>query len=382
MKNKLSILRRLNIKNIVAALLILTCAIWLLFFRNGMQGKTAKFNIVPVKVVKVVLKDMPLELRVAGSVVAKNTVAVKSRLDSQIMEIKFKDGDYVKKDELLFVLDDRSLKAQLNQLQANLVRDKAQMDNLKKQYERSKQLVKQGYDSYANLDTAQAEYEVAKANFKATDATIDNLKVQIEYAKVRAPISGRAGTINITLGNNVKANDTSPLVTINQIKPIRVQVSLPQKYLEIVHDRIKSKINVTVLHDDGKETLGKLEYMDNGVDQTTGGFVVKAIFENEDEKLWPGMFVNLKINLGDEKSAITVPEEAIQHGQTGDFVFIIVDKKAVKKDVKISRMQNGMAVIENELKEGEVVAIDGILFLRDGVQVSYDEDVSNQKHDK
>lgn len=379
MKNRLSILRRLNIKNISAALLVLFGLVWLLFFRNNINNKMPKSNIVPVKVTNVTLKDIPLELRVAGIVVAKNTVAVRSRLDSQIMEIKFKDGDYVKKDELLFILDDRSLKAQLNQFQANLIRDKAQMDNLKKQYERSKELVKQGYDSYANLDTAKAEYEVAEANFKATDATIDNLKVQIEYAKVRAPISGRAGTINITLGNNVRASDNSPLVTINQIKPIRVQASLPQKYLEIVHNRIKSGIVVEVLHEGDKKTLGKLEYMDNEIDQSTGGFIVKAIFENEDEKLWPGMFANLKINLGNEKSVITVPEEAVQHGQIGDFIFVIRDKKAVKKDVKISRMQNGMAVIENEgeedrLKEGDMVAIDGILFLRDGIEVSYGDE--------
>ena len=373
MTNKLSILHRLNVKNIVATLLILAGIVWLLFFRSGVHNKAAKTNIVPVKVVSVELKDMPLELKVAGSVVAKNTVAVRSRLDSQIMEIKFKDGDYVKKDQLLFVLDDRSLKAGLNGLQANLIRDKAQADNLKKQYERSKQLVKQGYDSYANLDTAQAEYEVAKANFKATDASIDNLKVQIEYAQIRAPISGRAGTINITLGNNVKANDTTPLVTINQIKPIRVQASFPQKYLEIIHERIKSGISVWVFDENGKKTSGKLEYVDNAVDQATGSFVAKAIFENEDEKLWPGMFVNLKINLGDEKSVITVPEVAVQHGQIGDFIFVIENKKAVKKDVKISRMQDGVAVVEDGLKEGDVVAVDGILFLRDGSEVSYED---------
>ena len=371
MKKKLSILRRLNIKNIGVALLILAGVIWLLFFRNNANNKNAKTNIVPVKVESVELKDMPLELKVAGNVVAKNTVAVRSRLDSQITEIKFKDGDFVKKDQLLFILDDRALRAELNRLQANLVRDKAQADNLKKQYERSKELVRQGYDSYANLDTAKAEYEVAAANFKATDADIDNLKVQIEYAKIRAPISGRAGTINITLGNNVRVGDTAPLVVINQIKPIRVQASLPQKYLDIVHGKIKAGISVWVLGENGEKISGRLEYMDNGIDQATGGFMVKAIFENEDEKLWPGMFVNLKINLGDEKSVITVPEVAVQHGQMGDFVFVIEDKKVVKKDIKISRMQDGVAVVESGLKAGDLVAVDGILFLREGSEVSY-----------
>jgi RND family efflux transporter MFP subunit len=371
MKNKLVVFRRLNLKNIVAAILILAAVFWLLFFENRSNNKHDKSNTVPVKVAKVQIKDMPMEIKVVGNVVAKNTVAVRPRVDSQIVEIKFKDGDYVKKNQLLFVLDDRSLKAQLNQAEANLARDKANMVNLKRQYERSQLLVKKGYESFANLDTAKADYEVARANFKATDSNIDNLRIQVGYTKIIAPISGRAGSINITVGNNVRAGDSGALVTINQVKPIRVQINLPEKYLEIVHEKISQGIAVDALHNDGKTTMGKLEYMDNNVDQTTGSFVAKAIFENENEKLWPGMFVTLKINLGDQKNAITVPEVAIQHGQTGEFVFAIVDNKVVKKDVKVARIQNGIAVVEDGLNADDIVAVDGLLFLRNGIAVSY-----------
>jgi multidrug efflux system membrane fusion protein len=222
------------------------------------------------------------------------------------------------------------------------------------------------------LDQAKSDYEVAKANFKADDAAINNIKVQIDYAKIKSPISGRSGSISITVGNEIKTND-AVLVTINQMKPIRIQASVPQKYLEIMHEKIKSGIKITVLFEDKKTASGKLEYIDNNIDLASGSFVVKALFANEDEKLWPGMFVNLVVNLGDEKQVVTIPEVAVQHGQKGNFVFVIKNNKAEKRSVTIDRIWNNIAVVTDGIRDDEVVAIDGIMFLKDGSAVSYNQ---------
>jgi multidrug efflux system membrane fusion protein len=196
--------------------------------------------------------------------------------------------------------------------------------------------------------------------------------VQLEYTQITAPISGRTGTINITVGNTVKANDTQPLVTINQIKPIRVQASLPQRYLSAVRDAMASgAVEVLSRHEgSADQSRGALEYIDNNVDLATGTFAMRASFPNENEKLWPGMFVNLTLVLGNEKQVLTIPEVAVQHGQNGDYVFVIAGDKAANRPVKVSRMQESTAVIESGVEAGEQVAVDGLMSLKDGVAVS------------
>lgn len=364
-------IKKFGYKKLILIALIIGASSWFFFKKGHNDNKKNKSNIVVIKIAKTEIKDVPLEFKVVGNVVAKNSVAVKSRIDSQITQIKFKDGSYVKENQPLFILDNRTLMANLNQLNANLQRDKAQLANLTKQYQRSAQLVKKGYDTVANFDQAKADLEVAKANVKAVEAAINNIKVQIDYTQIKAPISGRAGSINITVGNSVKANDSNPLVVINQIKPIRVEASIPQKYLGIIQQKINSGIIVKITNDNNHISQGKLEYVDNNVDPSTGSFVVKAIFQNDDEKLWPGMFVNMVVDLGLEKNLVTVPNIAIQHGQEGDFVFVINDEKAQKRPVIVARTNNDIAIISEGLKNGEIVATDGMLFLKDGVKVSY-----------
>lgn len=340
-----------------------------------MSGPGAGANKKPSTLVSVAaaeLRDVPLQLQAVGNVVANESVAVRSRLDSQLMEVKFRDGDYVNSGDLLFVLDDRTLKAHLGELQANLERDRAQLANLKLQYERMRQLTGKGYESQATSDNAKAAYEAALGSANASEAAIENVRVQLEYTRITAPISGRTGTINITVGNTVKANDAQPLVTINQIKPIRVQASLPQRYLSAVRDAMgKGAVQVTATHEGNAEvSAGTLEYVDNNVDLSTGTFAVRASFPNENEKLWPGMFVNMTLVLGNEKQVLTIPEVAVQHGQNGEYVFVIAGDKAVNRPVKLSRMQDNMAVIESGLEQGEQVATDGLISLKDGAAVT------------
>ncbi len=340
-------------------------------------GRTPEVAVAPqkppvlVRLADVERRDIPMESEAVGTVVPTESVAVRARLDSQIKEVKFRDGDYVKKGDLLFVLDDSALSAQLRGQEANLARDRSQMENLERQYSRNQQLVKNDYASAAELDDSKAAYDAQKATVNATGAAAQNLKVQIEYTKIKAPISGRTGTINVTAGNNVKANDTQPLVTINQVKPIRVQFSLPQTTLGAIREAMKSSdVDILIKQDAGKEPLhGKLEYIDNAVDQQTNTFIVRALFDNPDETLWPGMFVNATIKLGEEAQVLTVPEEAIQHGQDQDFVFVIANDVAKRTAVKIARLQSGIAVIESGLKDGDRVAIDGLLTISDGASV-------------
>jgi multidrug efflux system membrane fusion protein len=367
------------LRNKILWLVVIVAAIgW--WWQSGKSADTAKKSEVIVSVAPAAQKDVPLALKNVGTVVTNDSVAVRSRLDSQVVEVKFKDGDYVQQGDLLFLLDDRSLKAQLGELKANVERDRAQLNNLKLQYERIRQLTGKGYESQASADNAKAAYEAALGSANASEAAMENVRVQLEYTRITAPISGRTGTINITVGNTVKANDTQALVIINQVKPIRVQVALPQRYLDAVRESMaKGAVPVDATREGSTDvSKGTLEYIDNAVDQSTGTFAARATFPNDDEALWPGMFVNLTLVLGEEKNVITIPEEAIQHGQSGDFVFVIAGGKAAKRAVKIARLQEGTAVVESGLTKGEFVAIDGIMSLADGSAVTVKSDTPDK----
>ncbi len=346
--------------HIIIGLVLIVAGAAYYFFSGGDKDGGPKAQAVTIRVDTAKAQDIPINISQVGTVVANQTVAVRSRLDSQLTEVKFKDGDAVAEGDVLFVLDDKALTAQLRQAQATLA-------NLKAQYERSKALILKKFISQADLDKALADYEAQKA-------AADVIATQLEYTRIKAPISGRTGTINVTVGNTVKANDTEPLVTINQLKPIRVQVSLPQQYLDAVRTAMaQGEVTVSARRDNAAEagvSRGKLEYIDNTVDQSSGTFAARALFANEDEALWPGMFVTLELTLGEQKQAITIPEVAIQRGQEGDFVFVIQGNKAERKPVKILRIQSNLAIIDKGVQAGETVAIDGLMSLKSGSDVT------------
>jgi multidrug efflux system membrane fusion protein len=362
---------------LVVLIIIIAGGVW--YKTKGSKQAAANAQKRPAVLVDTAIlerKNIPLQYKTSATIVANESVAVRSRIDSQIVEVKFKDGDYVTKGQTLFVLDDAEIKAQLNEKQSNLARDNAQAENLKQQYNRNQELVKNGFVAAAELEDSKAAYDAQAASVKAAAAALQNLKVQLEYTKITAPISGRTGTINITSGNNVKANDTTPLVTINQVKPIRAQFSLPQSYISQVRESMKNgTISVKIKTDASKDYItGKLEYIDNEIDKQTNNFTAKAIFENADEALWPGMFVNIEVELGEVQNALTLPEVAVQRGQQGDYVYLIKDNTAKKTNIKTKLTSNAIAVIDeaeqNILKEGDVVAVDGILSLNDGAAIT------------
>lgn len=360
-------------KKTVISLLVLAAigAIgWHFYSAHQDQGKTGDHGPVLIKVAAVVRKDIPFELNAVGTMVPYQTVGVRSRLDSQIDKVMFHGGDEVKEGDLLFQLDDRTLKTQLAEAQANVARDKAQEENLRIQYERVASLNKKGFDTESNVDQAKAAWQAQSATAAASDAALQNLQVQLQYTQIRAPISGRAGSVTVTAGNTVKANDTSPIVTINQIRPIWAQVSLPQDQIGSLRDAMaKGDLPATAKHDGSKPVTGKLDYLENTIDETTGTIAARVLFDNADEALWPGMFADVTLTIGVEKQAVVVPEVAIQHGPDGDFVFGIQDNAAARVMVKVERMANGFAVIKSGIDSGAQVAVDGMMKLEDKTPV-------------
>lgn len=331
-----------------------------------------KTKVVLVKIEPVIEKQIDVVLKAMGNVVPKETVAVKSRLDSQIESIHFKEGDYVEENQLLIVLDDTALKAQLRQAEANLIRDKAVMDNLERQYQRIKIVAEKGFESKMDLDAAKYAWDAQKAAVAASQANIDNIKAQFEYTRILAQISGRTGSLGITVGNDVKANDTTSIVTINKIKPIYIQFSLPEnRLLEFKNAMDKSLVYAIIIPDQAGANPVKamIDHIGNAIDKSTGSFAVRAIYENENEELWPGMFTNVEVHIQRSELSIIVPEAAIQRTQDETFIFKVIDKKAVKTVVKINRMQEGVAIIEEGLKSGDLVITDGILNLEDGAAI-------------
>ena len=355
-----------------AIILLVLAALGLIgwhFYARQNQEKPGDHGPVLVKVAPVERRDVPLEVNAVGTMVAYQTVGVRARLDSQIDQVLFHGGDEVKQGDLLFQLDDRTLKAQIAEALANVARDKAQEENLRIQYERVVSLNQKGFDTTSNVDQAKAAWEAQTATAAASSAALQNLQVQLQYTQIRAPISGRAGTVTVTAGNTVKANDTNPIVTINQVRPIWAQVSLPQDQIGPLREAMaRGDVAASAKHEGGKPTQGKLDYLDNNVDQTTGTIAARVLFDNADESLWPGMFADVTLTLGVEKQAVVVPDIAIQHGPDGDFVFAIVNDKAAKTPVKVERSESGFTVIKSGIDSGEV-AVDGMMKLNDGSPV-------------
>jgi multidrug efflux system membrane fusion protein len=312
-----------------------------------------------------------VEIQSLGTVIPFQSVAIKSRIESQIVAVNFNDGDEVKRGDLLFVLDDRSIRAQLDKVKAELARDQAQLEDLKLQYERNKSLTEGRAISKQVVESSKFAVQAQAALVSADQAAVDNLSVQLGYTQIVAPIDGRTGTITSTVGNNVKVNDV-PLVTINQIQPILVQSSLPQNSFDDVR-RAMNAGEVVVAAKIGSSpavAAGTLAYIDNTIDKGTGTFVARSQFGNTDQALWPGMLVSVILTVGSEQNALVIPEVAVQNSYNGDFVFVIAQDKAQKRAIKVRRNVQGMAIISDGIKVGETVATDGMLSLSDGAAVS------------
>lgn len=327
---------------------------------------------VPVVVATAIQKTVPVELRVIGNVEAYSTVSVKAQVAAEISQAFFKEGQDVKQGDLLFKLDSRPFEAELQQLEANLARDQAQLENAEAQAERYTKLFQDGIVSQEQYDTFRTSADALRAALRAAQAAIERVRIDLGYCTIRAPISGRTGSLLVHPGNIVKANETV-LVVINQIQPIYASFSVPEESLaEIKKHRAHGplKVRAIIPEDSGPLPEGVLSFIDNTVDRATGTIKLKATFANADSRLWPGQFVNVVLNLTTRHDAVVVPSRAVQTGQAGQYLFVIKpDMTAESRPIVAGDTMGGETVVEKGLQAGEKVVTDGQLRLAPGVKV-------------
>jgi multidrug efflux system membrane fusion protein len=331
---------------------------------------------VPVATGTVVRKPMPIEIRVIGSAEAHSTVAIRSQTTGQLITVNFREGDEVKEGQVLFELDRRPLEAALEQAQANLDRDMAQAANAEVQAKRLQELVTRGIAPREQADTARTSVTALNATVEADRAAVANAKVQLQYATITAPISGRTGALMVHRGNLVRANDATPLVTINQVAPVSVAFAIPESRLpEFNRYLARGSLRVAATPpNDEDPALGRITFVDNAVDPNTGTILIKGTFPNEDRRLWPGQFVNVAVTLTTDPEAVVVPSAAVQEGQQGTYVFAVKPDQSVEmRPVTIARTHGAETVIAAGIAPGETVVTDGHLRLVPGARISVKE---------
>jgi multidrug efflux system membrane fusion protein len=330
----------------------------------------------PVIVVAARTAAVPVTLSVIGNVQAYSAVAVKSQVDGQIREVHFREGQTVKKGDLLFTLDARPYEAVLRQAEANLAKDKALLDKARADLARLESLVAKDYTSRSSYEAAKSSVASLEATIKGDEAMVEQARLRLEYTRIAAPIDGRVGSILINAGNLVKANDTAvgTLVTINQVRPINVQFSVPESHLSEIRARMaagKITVKAQVPQEDRVPAEGTLTFINNAVDTATGTIVLKATFANEDDRLVPGQFVNVTVELAVIAEAVVVPPAAVQVGQRGYYVYVVkADNTVELRLVRTGIRTEHAIVIEDGLKAGDRVVTEGQLRLRPGARVA------------
>jgi multidrug efflux system membrane fusion protein len=331
---------------------------------------------VPVATAVVAQKPMPIEIRVIGSAEAYSTVAIRSQTTGQLIAVNFREGDEVKAGQVLFELDRRPLEAALEQAEANLARDIAQASNAEVQAKRQQELVTRGIAAREQADTARTSVAALNATVEADRAAVANAKVQLQYATIVSPISGRTGALMVHQGNLVRANDATPLVTINQIAPVSVTFAIPEGRLpEFTRYMARGSVRVAATPpNDDVPSQGRIAFVDNAVDQATGTIRIKGTFANDDRRLWPGQFVNVTVTLTTDPDAIVVPATAVQQGQQGTYVFAVKPDESVEmRPVTIARTHGAESVIASGIRPGETVVTDGHLRLVPGARITVKE---------
>jgi membrane fusion protein, multidrug efflux system len=341
---------------------------------GGRSGGPGGGAAVPVTTALVVEKAVPLELIVIGSVEPLSTVSVRAQITGSLNSVGFREGEDVRKGQVLFTLDRRPLEAALEQAKANLQKDTAQAANAKSQAQRYQDLAERGIATREQLDTARTAATALEATLEADRATVENAEVQLQYATITAPISGRTGALMVHEGNLIRANDATPLVVINQVAPIYVSFGIPEARLPELKqymDRGSVKVEALAPNDTGAPSVGRITFVDNAVDPTTGTIKIKGTFANDSRHLWPGQFVNVTVTLMTDPRAIVAPTVAVQTGQEGQYVFVVKPDKTVEfRNVSVVRTVDTDSVIKEGLKAGETVVTDGHLRLTAGSRVS------------
>jgi len=366
--------RRKKLFAIAAALAVVAVAVGLAAqYNKESRAAVRKTPVaVPVSVAPVVAKTVPVRLYAIGNVEPFTTVAVKARVDGQIVSVHFNEGDEVRQGQLLFEIDPRPFAAALQQVQANLLRDRALVDRAADQEKRYKELLQKKFISPDAYGQVKTNLDSAAATVRADEAMVASAKLQLDYCSIRSPVTGYAGKIAIQRGNLVKANDTGPLVTINQVVPIYVSFSVPEQNLSDVRLHQANgdlRVQANIPHV-ATPIEGKLIFVDNSADLSTGTIKLKATFPNKDKAMWPGQFVNVALTLYEQQGAIVAPSVAVQNGPTGQYVFVLkADQTVEMRPIKIARTEGDDTVVAGGLKVGDQVVTVGQLRLAPGMRV-------------
>lgn len=341
---------------------------------QGRRGRANPAGAVPVVVTTVAKKPMPVVVDAVGTVQSIASVQIKPRMDSQIMKVNVEEGALVKEGDVLFELDSRTLRAQLGQIEAQIRKDQAQVVQAKRDLQRYEELFAKNAGTQVQRDNASTALKAAEAQLEADEAAKASVQTQLTFTEIRAPVSGRIGSIASKVGTVVRVGDntaTSILATINQIDPIYVTFAIPQVILPDLRAAMNSgPVKVTAIVDDQKKRSGVMAFIENNVDPNTGTVTAKARIDNANELLWPGQFVKVEITLGVEQEAMSVPAAAVQLGPNGAFLYVVKDGVAELRNVVVKRTQNGESVIGKGIEGGEQVVIDGQLRLANGANVS------------
>jgi membrane fusion protein, multidrug efflux system len=327
---------------------------------------------VPVMTDRARRADVPVFLAGLGTVQAFNSVLIKPRVDGQIVKIRFEEGKDVHAGDILIEIDRAPFEAVLAQAEANKLKDQAQLDNARLDLARYTNLAKTFASTTQQVDTARALVAQTEAIVKAGQALIDTAQVQLNYSTIRSPIDGRVGTRLVDAGNIVKASDTTGIVSINQIHPIFVSFALPADSLPQLSAATKTGDVVVTALDRGGRTLatGVLAVIDNQINPATGTISYKAKFDNGDDALWPGQFVNLRIQLAVRRNVIAVPVTAVQQGPNGPYAFVVGDDRVVqKRSLKVGLLNKTTAIIDDGLQPGEQTVTDGQYRIQAGSKV-------------
>jgi multidrug efflux system membrane fusion protein len=354
-----------------------------IYLASGPQGgrvlaqsgpNAARAPAVPVITVPAQVSDFPVRRRSIGLLESPAIVVIRSRIDSQMTEKHVNDGQLVRKGDLLFTLDDREVRATIARDEATLAKNQAALERAAADLKRAEELIAKSAAPRQQLDQATAEFKAAQATIEADRAQLDSDRLQLSYTKITAPITGRLGTIRVTPGNIVSTSDTAGLVTITQIRPIRVSFTLPEQDLPALRAALKRSPSPAVrvyTHGNPKPLAsGELNFVDSSVDATTGTILAKATFENRELTLWPGQYVDVEIDLDRRPRTVSVPTVALQTGQRGPFVFVAGDDGTVElRNVETGGIEDDRTAILKGLKAGERVVVEGQLRLANGARV-------------
>lgn len=355
------------------ALLVVVAWLCLPDRRSDAASPAHNTQVISVDTSDVKRADVPIYLEGLGTIQAFNTVTVTARVDGELQKIAFQEGQTVNKGDLLAQIDPRPYQAALGQAQAAKAKDEAQLQSAKADLERYLTLAPENLASKQTLDAQRATVAALEAQIKGDQASIDNAQTQLQYTSITSPIQGRTGIRRVDVGNNVHASDTSGIVVVTQLQPISLIFTLPEDAIGTIGAALSAgPVPVAALSRDGSTELdrGTVTLVDNQIDQTTGTIRVKAVFPNTQNKLWPGQYVDARVLVRTDRSALTIPAAAVQRGPTGMFAYVVKSDSTVEaRPLKVGEEANSVYIVQDGLSDGERVVTSNQYRLQPGAHV-------------